>query len=65
VGLARSGSFTVEVNGSIFKGILSRNGEENTTFSGNVFVLPGVAGAVRVREIKVQDLLGNLAEDTY
>ncbi|MCI5151129.1 MAG: hypothetical protein D3916_17395, partial [Candidatus Electrothrix sp. MAN1_4] len=65
IGPARSGLFTVEVNGSVFKGILNRNEKENTIFSGSVFVLPGVAGPVLVREIRVQDLLGNLAEYTY
>ncbi|MCI5159021.1 MAG: hypothetical protein D3906_11425, partial [Candidatus Electrothrix sp. AUS1_2] len=61
-GAARSGSFTLEVNGTPFKGILNRGSEDDTMYSGTVFVLPGVAGTVLVREIRVQDLLGNLAE---
>ncbi|XCN71110.1 MAG: FecR domain-containing protein [Candidatus Electrothrix aestuarii] len=62
VGLARTGSFTLEVNGTPLKGVLNRSSEDSTMYTGNVFVLPGVSGAVLVREIRVQDLLGNLAE---
>ncbi len=62
VGTARSGSFVLEVNGTLFKGILRRTGEDSSDFAGSVFVQSGVAGAVRVREIRVQDLLGNTAE---
>ncbi|MCI5121555.1 MAG: hypothetical protein D3908_10265, partial [Candidatus Electrothrix sp. AUS4] len=61
-GLARSGSFTLEVKGTFFQGILNRSSEDSTMYSGSVLVLPGVSGTVRVREIRVQDLLGNLAE---
>lgn len=62
VGTARSGSFLVEVNGTLLKGILKRSGENGTDFTGSVFVLSGVTGRVKVREIRVQDMLGNTAE---
>ncbi|CAK8712551.1 FecR family protein [Candidatus Electrothrix laxa] len=64
VGTSRSGSFLLEVNGSLFKGILKRSGEDGTDFAGSVFVLSGVAGSVKVREIRVQDMLGNTAKYT-
>ncbi|MGB5687012.1 MAG: hypothetical protein WBM35_14480, partial [Candidatus Electrothrix sp.] len=64
VGTARSGSFLLEVNGKLFKGILKRSGEDGTDFAGSVFVLSGVAGRVKVREIRVQDMLGNTGEYT-
>ena len=63
-GAARSGSFTLEVNGTPFKGILNRSSEDSTMYSGNVFVPPGLSGTVLVRKIRVQDLLGNIAEST-
>ncbi|MCI5124743.1 MAG: hypothetical protein D3925_09765 [Candidatus Electrothrix sp. AR5] len=61
-GTARSGSFIIEVNGKLFKGILKRTGGDGSEFVGSVFVLSGVAGAVKIREIRVQDMLGNTAE---
>jgi len=61
-GTARSGSFIIEVNGTLFKGILKRTGENGSDFAGSVFVLSGVAGTVKVRKIRVQDMLGNTAE---
>ena len=61
-GIARSGSFIIEVNGTLFKGILKRTGEDGSDFVGSVFVLSGVAGAVKVRKIQVQDMVGNTAE---
>ncbi len=65
VGTERSGSFTLEVNRVLFRGILKRaekTGEDDIAFVGNIFVLPGVAGAVKVREIRIEDMLGNAAE---
>ncbi|MCI5168515.1 MAG: hypothetical protein D3903_21085, partial [Candidatus Electrothrix sp. GM3_4] len=62
VGTARSGSFLVEVNGTLFKGILKRLGEDGSDFAGSVFVLSGVAGAVKVQSIRVQDRIGNTTE---
>jgi hypothetical protein len=65
VGTERSGSFTLEVNRVLFRGILQRaekSGEDGILFVGNVFVLPGVTGAVKVREIRIEDMLGNAAE---
>ena len=61
-GTARSGSFILEVNGTLFKGILERRGEDSSDFSGSVFIQSGVAGTVNVREIRVRDMLGNTAE---
>ncbi len=61
-GTARSGSFLLEVNGTLFKGILKRSGEDDSDFTGSVFVLSGVAGTVKMRKIWVQDMLGNTAE---
>ncbi|MCI5143442.1 MAG: hypothetical protein D3909_17320, partial [Candidatus Electrothrix sp. ATG1] len=61
-GTARSGSFILAVNGTRFRGILKRTEGDDAVFSGDVFVLPGVAGAVKVQEIRVKDILGNVAE---
>ncbi|MDU9047589.1 MAG: FecR domain-containing protein [Candidatus Electrothrix sp. Rat3] len=64
-GTTRSGSFIIEVNGTLFKGTLKRTGEgkeDGSDFAGSVFVLSGVAGTVKVRKIRVQDILGNTAE---
>ncbi len=65
VGTERSGSFTLEINRILFRGTLKRaerTEEDDITFAGNVFVLPGVAGAVKVRDIRIEDMLGNAAE---
>lgn len=64
VGTARSGSFILEVNKTLFRGTLKKTGKDATVFAGNVFILPGVAGAVKVREIRIEDMLGNAAEYT-
>ncbi len=56
VGVAKSGSFVIQVNGQLFKGMLRNTGKD---FVGSIFILPGVAGAVKVREIQAQDMLGN------
>jgi hypothetical protein len=63
VGAAKSGSFVVEVNGQPFKGILKHTGENRDNFIGSLFILPGLAGQVKLREIRVQDMLGNAAAD--
>lgn len=64
VGAAKSGSFVAEVNGQPFKGLLKHTGETPDTFVGSIFILPGVAGKVKLREIRVQDMLGNSAADS-
>lgn len=62
VGPVRSGSFTLEVDGALLKGILQCTEEKRGEFSGSVFVQPGRSGKVKVRKIRVQDMLGNTAE---
>lgn len=64
VGTAKSGSFVAEVNGRPFKGILKYTGEKPDNFIGSIFILPGLAGKVKLREIRVQDMLGNAAADS-
>ena len=62
VGTARSGFFTLEIDGAPLKGILQCTEEQGTDFSGSVFVQPGRTGTVNVRKIQVRDMLGNTAE---
>ncbi|MCW5212412.1 FecR domain-containing protein [Desulfobulbus sp. TB] len=62
VGTARSGSFILEVNKTLFRGTLKKTGKDATVFAGNVFILPGVAGAVKVRKMRIEDMLGNAVE---
>ena len=62
VGTARSGSFTLEIAGTPLQGILQCTEEKGSDFSGSVFVQPGISGTVQVREIRIQDMLGNRAE---
>ncbi len=61
VGVAKNGSFVAEVNGQPFKGILKHTGEKPDAFVGSIFIFPGLAGKVKLREIRVQDMLGNAA----
>ena len=56
IGIAKTGSFVLEVNGQLFKGVLRSSGDN---FVGSVFILPGLRGPVKVREIQIQDMLGN------
>ena len=65
VGTARSGSFILEVNKTLFRGTLKKTGKDATVFAGNVFILPGVAGPVKVREIRIEDMLGNADDSAY
>ncbi|MCI5118035.1 MAG: hypothetical protein D3913_08760 [Candidatus Electrothrix sp. LOE1_4_5] len=65
VGTARSGSFILEVNNTLFRGTLKKTGKDATVFAGNVFILPGVAGPVKVREIRIEDMLGNADDSAY
>ncbi|MCI5224930.1 MAG: hypothetical protein D3924_20240, partial [Candidatus Electrothrix sp. AR4] len=60
VGMARSGSFVIEVNGRSFKGILKNTGREKYNFIGNIFIPPDVSGSVRIQEIQLYDLIGNV-----
>ena len=60
IGLARTGSFTLAVapGNQIFKGILTLNRQQKI-FEGSVFIPPGIKGKVAIKEVRIQDRLGN------
>lgn len=59
VGLSRNGKFSVEINpgAKTLSGILSlgAGGE----YVGNVMVMPGIKGQVKLKELRISDYLGN------
>ena len=59
-GLAKTGSFTLAVapGGQVVKGILTFN-PAKALFEGSVFMPPGVKGKVSLKELRLQDRLGN------
>ncbi|MFH1214456.1 MAG: FecR domain-containing protein [Candidatus Neomarinimicrobiota bacterium] len=59
VGLSRNGKFSVEINpgGKILSGILSLGAGGD--YAGNVMVMPGIKGQVKLKELRVSDYLGN------
>lgn len=61
IGLARTGGFSVSVfPHNVFKGVLTLNRMKNM-YEGGVFISPGVKGKVEIKDIRIQDRLGNEA----
>lgn len=58
VGLARTGSFVIDISGSLYSGILTL-GQGTYNAQGSVFIPPGIAGKVKINRILLQDHLGN------
>jgi hypothetical protein len=60
IGLAKTGNFTLSVapGGREVKGILTFN-RTKAIFEGSVFIPPGIKGKVTIKELRIQDRLGN------
>jgi len=58
VGLARTGHFKITIDKQPFNGILKLN-TAGDLYEGNIFIPPGIKGAVQVDHIRIRDRLGN------
>lgn len=66
IGLAKTGSFSLVVMPGIheFQGILTFN-RDREAFEGNVFIPPNIKGKISIRDIRIQDRLGNETRNFY